>query len=141
MTASVFVTIVTTIAARRAASAAVSATSAPRSLRSRVASGVRFHTIVGMPARNALIAMPCPIAPMPSTATGACVPAMGLCLLRREHPAMLLEASGDPDEEVLTDQVEPVRAVEAPAGPPDDLVETRDDRGHCLAAFDEARRQ
>jgi len=58
MTASVSVTIVTTIAARRAASAAVSATSAPSSARSRVAAGRRFQTIVEMPARNALVAIP-----------------------------------------------------------------------------------
>ena len=82
MTASASVTIVTTIAARRAASAAVSATSAPSSARSRAASILRFQTIVGMPARNALAAIPWPIAPMPSTATGSCVPAIGLSLAR-----------------------------------------------------------
>ena len=81
-TASASVTIVTTIAARRAASAAVPATSAPSSARSRVASIVRFQTIVGMPARKALAAIPWPIAPMPSTATGSCVPAIGLPLAR-----------------------------------------------------------
>jgi hypothetical protein len=59
MTASVSVTIVKTIAARRAAAAAVSATSAPSPARSRVASGSRFQTIVGMPARRALVAIPC----------------------------------------------------------------------------------
>jgi hypothetical protein len=58
MTASVSVTIVTTTAARRAASAAVSATSAPSPARSRVAAGARFQTIVGMPARKALVAIP-----------------------------------------------------------------------------------
>jgi len=57
ITASASVTIVTTIAARRAASAAVSATSAPSPARSRVVSGTRFQTIVGMPARNALVAI------------------------------------------------------------------------------------
>ena len=72
-TASALVTIVTTIAARRAASAAVWATSAPSPARSRVAPGSRFQTIVGMPARNALVAIPWPIAPMPSTATCSCV--------------------------------------------------------------------
>ena len=81
MTASALVTIVTTTAARRAASAAVPATSAPSSARSRVASSVRFQTIVGMPARKALTAIPWPIAPMPSTATGSCVRAIVLPLL------------------------------------------------------------
>jgi len=70
-TASVFVTIVTTIEARRAASATVSTTSAPSCARSRAASAVRFQTIVGIPARNALVAIPCPIAPIPRTATGS----------------------------------------------------------------------
>ncbi len=55
----------------RAASAAVPATSAPSSARSRHASGSRFQTIVGIPARRALVAMPWPIAPMPRTATGS----------------------------------------------------------------------
>ena len=81
-TASASVTIVITIAARRAASAAVSATSAPSSARSRVASIVRFQTIAGMPARKALAAIPWPIAPMPSTATGSCVRAIVLPLCR-----------------------------------------------------------
>jgi hypothetical protein len=58
MTASLSVTIGTTIAARLAASAAVEATSAPRPARSRVAAGSRFHTIVGIPARSALTAIP-----------------------------------------------------------------------------------
>ncbi|HEY2314533.1 MAG TPA: hypothetical protein VGH96_13035 [Streptosporangiaceae bacterium] len=58
MTASASGTIVTTIPARRAASAALSATSAPRSERSRVASGWRSQTIVEMPARKALAAIP-----------------------------------------------------------------------------------
>ena len=35
------------------------------------------YTIVGMPARNALVAIPWPIAPMPSTATGSCVDTIG----------------------------------------------------------------
>jgi hypothetical protein len=56
------------ISARRAASAAVSATSAPSSARSRVASRSRFQTIVGMPARKALVAIPWPIEPMPRKA-------------------------------------------------------------------------
>jgi hypothetical protein len=62
-----------TIAARRAASAAVSATSPPRAARSRDAAGLRFQTIVLMPARKALVAIPWPMAPMPRTATGSCV--------------------------------------------------------------------
>jgi hypothetical protein len=65
----VSVTIVTTMAARRAASAALSATTAPSWAKSRVASGLRSQTIVGMPARKALVAIPCPIDPMPRTAT------------------------------------------------------------------------
>jgi len=71
-TASVSVTIVTTTAACRAASAALAATSAPSPARSWVACGRRFQTIVGMPARNALVAIPWPVAPTPSTATGSC---------------------------------------------------------------------
>jgi hypothetical protein len=71
-TASVSVIMVTTTEARRAASAGLSATSAPCSARSRVAAGSRFHTIVGIPARNALVAIPWPIAPIPNTATGSC---------------------------------------------------------------------
>jgi hypothetical protein len=59
--------------ARRAASAAVSATSAPRAARSRDAAELRFQTIVLMPARKALVAIPWPTAPMPRTATGSCV--------------------------------------------------------------------
>ena len=71
MTASASVTIVTMMAARRAASAAESATSAPSPARSRVASGSRFQTIVGRPARSALVAIPWPIAAMPRMATGS----------------------------------------------------------------------
>src|SRR5436190_2345272 len=81
MTASASVTIVTTISARRAASAAVSATSAPSSARSRVARGSRFQTIVGMPARSALVAIPCPIAPIPRNAV-AVIPHLPM----RRHP-------------------------------------------------------
>ena len=77
-TASASVTIVTTIGARRAPSAALSATSAPSSARSRVVSGLRFQTMVGMPARKTLMAIPWPIVPMPSTATGSCVGVMVL---------------------------------------------------------------
>ena len=90
MTASASGTIVTTIPARRAASAALSATSAPRSARSRVASGWRSQTIVGMPARTALAAIPWPIVPMPRTATGSPVAAIGpprACrILRLKYP-------------------------------------------------------
>jgi hypothetical protein len=68
MTVSASVTIVTTTPARPAASAAVAATSAPSPARSWAAAGLRSQTIVGIPARNALIAIPWPIAPMPSTA-------------------------------------------------------------------------
>ena len=76
-TTSASVTIVTTMSARRAASASVSATSAPRSVRSRVAAGSRFQTIVGMPARKALLAIACPIVPMPTKATGSFAGAIG----------------------------------------------------------------
>ena len=76
-TASVSVTIVTTMEARRAASAGVRAVSAPSSTRSRVDSGVRFQTIVGIPDRKALIAIPWPIAPMPRIATGSELRAIG----------------------------------------------------------------
>ena len=41
---------------------------------------VRFQTITWMPARKALAAIPWPIAPMPSTATGSRVVAIGLSL-------------------------------------------------------------
>jgi hypothetical protein len=54
MTASVSLTMVTTIPARRAASAAFSATCPPRAARSPDAAGLRFQTIVRMPARKAL---------------------------------------------------------------------------------------
>ena len=65
MTASMSVTIVTTIPAR-------------------VGSGLRFQTIVGIPARIALVAIPWPIAPMPSMATGSCV---GAIATSRGHSA------------------------------------------------------
>jgi len=42
---------------------------------------VRFQTIVGIPARNALVAIPCPIAPIPRTATGSWAAAIGVPLL------------------------------------------------------------
>src|SRR5205823_7679921 len=83
-TASASVTMVMTIPARAAASAAVSATSAPRSARSRVEAAVRFQTVVGMPARNALFAIPWPIVPVPRTATVSSWGAMGIPLLRRD---------------------------------------------------------
>jgi hypothetical protein len=44
-----------------------------RAARSRDAAELRFQTIVLMPARKALVAIPWPMAPMPRTATGSCV--------------------------------------------------------------------
>ena len=84
-TASASVTIVTTIVARRAASAGVSATSAPRSTRSRVASRSRFQTIVGIPARKALVAIAWPIVPMPRNATGSLAGVIILSLSSRRR--------------------------------------------------------
>ena len=107
MTASMSVTMVTTIAARWAASAAVSATSAPRLARSRVGAGLRFQTIVRMPARNALVAIPWPMAPMPSTATGSCVdsiaPPAG-CLGGLDSPPDSRPAPGGSRRRVATDR-------------------------------------
>ena len=86
MTASASGTMVTTIAARRAASAALAATSAPCSARSRVASGARSQTTVGIPARNALPAIPCPIVPTPITATGSRASVIGCSRLAVGRP-------------------------------------------------------
>ena len=95
-TASASVTIVTTIAARRAASAADAATCAPRPARSLVASILRSQTITGMPARSALAAIPWPIAPMPSTATGSFAAAIGLSLARCAGRGLASIASARP---------------------------------------------
>ena len=62
---------VTTMAAARAASAAVGATVAPNLARSRAASWLRFQTNVGIPDRSAEVAMPWPMAPMPRIAIGS----------------------------------------------------------------------
>jgi YD repeat-containing protein len=69
-------TIVTTMPAWRTASAAVAATSAPCSARSRVRSGWRSQTVAGRPARRALSAIPWPMVPIPRNAIGSPVSAI-----------------------------------------------------------------
>ena len=55
---------------------------------------LRFQTIVGIPARSALVAIPWPIVPMPSTATGSCVRAIVLLHVSNEQSRPLAIVQG-----------------------------------------------